>query len=56
MHETRKSMADKEFHDRLDELRSKIDALPEQYRESLRAEADSVEERHKRWAADLRLD
>jgi hypothetical protein len=36
-------------------LRSQIESLPEQFRESLRAEADKAEERHKQLAADLRL-
>ena len=54
MRETRKGIADRAFHDRLEELRSQIDSLPEQYRESLWAEADNVEQRHKQLAADLR--
>ena len=53
MRETRKSMTNKEFHNRLDELRSKIDSLPEQYHETLRAAADNVEQQHKRLAADV---
>lgn len=53
MRETRKSMTNKEFHNRLDELRSKIDSLPEQYHETLCAAADNVEQQHKRLAADV---
>ena len=55
MRETRKSIADRAFHDRLEELRSQIDSLPEQYRQLLRAEADNVEDRHKRLAGELGL-
>ena len=53
MRETRKSMTKKQFHNRLDELRSKIDSLPEPHRETLRAAADNVEEQHKRLAAKV---
>ena len=56
MGKTRKNIADKEFHDRLEALRSQIESIPEQFRESLRAEADKVEERHKRLAVELGLE
>jgi len=48
MPETRRRMTSEEFHHRLDALRSKIDTVPEQHREMLRAAAEEAEEQHQR--------
>ena len=48
MPETRQRMTSEEFHHRLDELRSKVDSVPEQHRAVLRAGADKAQEQHER--------
>jgi len=57
MPETRRRMTSEEFHHRLDELRSKIDSVPEQHREILWAAADQAQEQQERmWASSARID
>gem|GEM_PF-2649333 len=48
MPETRQRMTSEEFNHRLDALRSKIDTVPKQHREMLRAAADKAQEQHER--------
>ncbi len=48
MPETRQRMTSEEFYRRLDELRSRIDSVPEQHRATLRAGADKARRQHQR--------
>jgi len=57
MPETRRRMSSEKFHHRLGELRSKIDSVPEQHRETLRAAADQAQEQQEQmWASSARID
>jgi len=46
MPETRPRMTSEEFYRRLNEVRAKIDSVPEQHRAALRAGADKAQEQH----------
>ena len=46
MPETRKRLTSEEFYRQLNELRAKIDSVPEEHRAVLRAGADKAQEQH----------
>ncbi len=57
MAQTQQQMTRGNFQHRLRALRSKIDSVPEQHRETLRAAADEAREQHERmWNTSARID